>query len=82
MDRTGERTPVDGVRGGGGGLEDDKATLSTFNISSELAIARGWALALSCANASQNALCVKKLSLLENKVPQSHLYSLVPQVFK
>lgn len=39
-------------------------------------------LALSSANASQNALWVIKLSFLEKRVPQSHLYSLVPQVFE
>lgn len=39
-------------------------------------------LALSSANASQNALCVTKLSFLEKTVPQSHLYSLVPQVLE
>lgn len=37
--------------------------------------------ALSSANASQNALCVMKLSLLENKFPQSQRYSRVPHVF-
>lgn len=59
MDRTGERTPVEGVRGGGGGLEDDEAatTVWIFRLPSELAMARFSAdLALSCANASQNAL--------------------------
>lgn len=39
-------------------------------------------LALSSANASQNALWVMKLSFLEKRVPQSHLYSLVPQVLE
>lgn len=40
------------------------------------------ALALSSANASQKALWVMKLSLLEKRVPQSHLYSRVPQVLE
>lgn len=40
------------------------------------------ALALSSASASQKALCVIKLSLLEKRVPQSHLYSLVPQILE
>lgn len=39
-------------------------------------------LARSSAKASQKALCVMKLSFLEKSVPQSHLYSLVPQVFE
>lgn len=39
-------------------------------------------LALSSAKASQNALCVTKLSFLEKRVPQSHLYSFVPQVLE
>lgn len=39
-------------------------------------------LALSSANASQNALWVMKLSFLEKRVPQSHLYSLVPHVLE
>lgn len=39
-------------------------------------------LLFSSASASQKALWVMKLSLLEKIVPQSHLYSLVPQVFK
>lgn len=39
-------------------------------------------LALSSANASQKALWVMKLSFLEKRVPQSHLYSLVPQVLE
>lgn len=39
-------------------------------------------LALSSAKASQNALWVMKLSFLEKRVPQSHLYSLVPHVLE
>lgn len=39
-------------------------------------------LALSSAKASQKALCVIKLSLLEKRVPQSQRYSLVPQVLE
>lgn len=75
MDRTGERTPVDGVKGCGGGLdnEDDAVLLTpsstTFKWSpSTLVIPiNGWLdLALSWANASQNALCVMKLSLLHH----------------
>lgn len=114
MDRTGDRTPVDGVRGGGGGLAA-AGTAWTIRFPSEFGTARVWDLSLSWARASQKALCVMKLSLLqnqtkhqsvqnwtktkkirknvtksaknkntknlENKVPQSHLYSLVPQVF-
>lgn len=67
IDRTGERTLVDGVRGGGGGLEDDEAATAVwiFRSPSGRAIARVSAdLALSCAKASQNALWVMKLSLL------------------
>lgn len=40
----------------------------------------GMNLALSSTVAWQNARCVMKLSFLENRVPQSHLYSLVPQI--
>lgn len=39
-------------------------------------------LLFSSAMASQNALWVIKLSLLEKMVPHSHLYSLVPQVLE
>lgn len=122
MDKAGDATVVVGVRGGGGG-GDEATTWPAFVFGPELAISRGWVLALSSANASQKALCVIKLSLLirsktkqmevskrrlrererkkkgkffswtkrgkrmkrignlENMVPQSHLYSLVPQVF-
>uniref|UniRef100_A0A2P2JJ27 Uncharacterized protein MANES_11G142900 n=1 Tax=Rhizophora mucronata TaxID=61149 RepID=A0A2P2JJ27_RHIMU len=37
-------------------------------------------LALSSTSASQKALCAIKLSFLEKSAPQSHLYSLVPQI--
>lgn len=42
----------------------------------------GAVFAHSSAKVSQKALCVMKLSLLEKRVPQSHLYSLVPQTFE
>lgn len=77
-DKPGDTAVEEGVRGGGGG--EETTTFMTFAFPS-LPMARVCALALSSAKASQNALCVMKLSLLENKVPQSHLYSLVPQVF-
>lgn len=51
---------------------DGASNIGTFDAES--------ILALSSAKASQNALWVTKLSFLEKRVPQSHLYSLVPQV--
>lgn len=79
MDRAGDTTDVDGVSGGCGG---EAIATFPFEFPSEPSpMVRVRVLALSSAKASQKALWVMKLSLLENKVPQSHLYSLVPQVF-
>lgn len=75
MDRTGERTPVDGVKGCGGGLDEEVTASSAFKFSSVFVIPIGWALALSWANASQNALCVTKLSLLHHQQPQKIIIS-------
>jgi len=62
MDKVGETTVAEGVSGGAGGEEGTSALLVlTF-----------WALALSCANTSQNALCVMKLSLLQQH--NTHYY--------
>lgn len=63
-----------------GGIGGGDATFRRLGSSS--ATAEGSTFALSSAKASQKALCVIKLSLLENRVPQSHLYSRVPQTFE
>lgn len=71
-------------RGDGGG-DSDKGSGCDGEAgfgASEIGATTSCALALSSANTSQKALCVIKLSLLENKVPQSHLYSLVPQILE
>lgn len=85
---TGDTTSAEGefsgdaASGGGDGGGDDTIATS-FSPASEVGGAfGGGAFALSSANASQKALCVMKLSLLENRVPQSHLYSLVPQILE
>lgn len=51
-------------------------------IDTAAAAAAAESLAVSSAKASQKALWVMKLSFLEKRVPQSHLYSLVPQVLE
>lgn len=82
MDNTGETTPVDGVSGGGGGLEDEAVVVVvaacawTFSVPSSFVIVRDWDFVLSCANASQKALCVMKLSLLQK--PETKI--LIPRV--
>lgn len=68
MDRTGDKTEVVGVRGGGGGLAtagaDAAGATCTFKSAAGFGTIIGIGRALSCASASQNALCVIKLSLL------------------
>jgi hypothetical protein len=61
MDKAGDTTVVDGVRGGGGGEATAALALA---FPSAPAITRACVLALSSASASQKALCVIKLSLL------------------
>lgn len=81
MDKVGDTTDAEGVSGGVGGEEATTTLLLLLLLPAPWAWAWTWAMALSCAKTSQNALCVMKLSLLENKVPQSQRYSRVPQVF-
>jgi hypothetical protein len=63
MDKAGDTTLVDGVRGGGGGEATTALTLA-LAFPSAPTMARACVLALSSASASQKALCVIKLSLL------------------
>lgn len=70
----------DGGDGSGGGDDTTAAVSGTSSALEGTVDASG--LELSTANASQNALCVIKLSFLLNIVPQSHLYSLVPQTLE
>lgn len=62
---------VDGVRGGDGG---EAITFFRFVFLSLSIIVRVFALALSSAKTSQNALCVMKLSLLDyqSKTKKKH----------
>lgn len=69
MDKAGDSTVANGVRGGGGGEEATAAAdaAAASALESELTndnLVRGWDRPLSSAKASQNARCVMKLSLL------------------
>lgn len=70
------------VKGGGGEKREDGFCELIMIDDEDGFVVAAESLALSSANASQNALWVMKLSFLEKRVPQSHLYSLVPQVLE